>query len=160
MKSLVNFATDETSTAALGAALAEFLPDGAVVALYGELGAGKTRLVQAVAEAIGVERRDVTSPTFVLMQQHRGRRTLNHIDAYRIRDEDEFRETGADECFEGDGLTLIEWADRVPDCLPPERLEVRIECVGETTRRFEIAAFGRQYERVVEQLMKVLGLGS
>jgi tRNA threonylcarbamoyladenosine biosynthesis protein TsaE len=152
MTQLTYIAKDESATAALGAALAELLPDGAVVALLGELGAGKTRLVQAVAEALGIERRDVTSPTFVLVQQHRGQRTLNHIDAYRLRDEDEFREAGADECFDGEGLTLIEWADRVPDCLPPERLEVRIECVSETARRFEIAAFGVRYERVIEQL--------
>ena len=82
-------AADETATAALGAALADVLPDGATVALCGTLGAGKTRLVQAMAEAMGIDRREVVSPTFVLIQQYQGRRTVYHIDAYRVRDEDE-----------------------------------------------------------------------
>ncbi len=101
----------------LGAALAEVLPDGTTVALCGTLGAGKTRLVQAIAEAAGVDRRNVLSPTFVLIQEYHGRRTVYHIDAYRLRDADEFLALGPEEYFEGDGLVLVEWADRVePAC--------------------------------------------
>ena len=89
------------------------LPPGTTVALCGTLGAGKTRLVQAIAEGLGVNRRDVVSPTFVLIQEYRGRRMIYHIDAYRLRDDDEFQQLGPDEYFESDGLVLIEWADRV-----------------------------------------------
>jgi tRNA threonylcarbamoyladenosine biosynthesis protein TsaE len=152
MTSFVFNASDESSTVALGAALAEVLPDGTTVALCGTLGAGKTRLVQALAEAAGVERRGVTSPTFVLVQQHEGRRKIIHIDAYRLRDEDEFLALGPDEFFESGALVLIEWADRVENCLPKERIEIHIEVVGPASRRFEVVAVGKRYEVAVEQL--------
>jgi tRNA threonylcarbamoyladenosine biosynthesis protein TsaE len=145
-------AADETATAALGAALAEVLPDGTTVALCGTLGAGKTRLVQAIAEALGVDRRNVTSPTFVLIQEHHGRRTIYHIDAYRLRDEDEFLALGPEEYFDSDGLVLIEWADRVEHCLPSQRLEIHIEATGPQSRQFEIIAIGMAYEAAIERL--------
>ena len=69
-------------------------------------GRAKTRLVQAIAEACGIDRREVVSPTFVLIQEHHGRRTIYHVDAYRLRDEDEFLALGPEEYFESDGLTL------------------------------------------------------
>jgi tRNA threonylcarbamoyladenosine biosynthesis protein TsaE len=143
---------DEAGTDALGAALARVLPNGTTVALCGTLGAGKTRLVQAIAEASGVDRREVVSPTFVLIQEHHGRRQVYHIDAYRVADEDEFERLGPDEYFEGEGLTLVEWADRVEMCLPPDRVAVHIEVTGPQSRRFEILAVGHGYDAIVEQL--------
>ncbi len=149
-------AADETATDRLGAALADLLPGGSVVALCGTLGAGKTRLVQAIAAAAGVERRSVVSPTFVLMQQYQGRRPIYHLDAYRLRDEDEFAQLGPEEFFEGDGLTFIEWADRVQGCLPRERLEIEIEVTGPETRRFVLRAHGEPYATIVGQLRTLL----
>jgi tRNA threonylcarbamoyladenosine biosynthesis protein TsaE len=149
-------AQNEAATAALGAALAEALPNGSVVALSGTLGAGKTRLVQAVAEASGVDRRDVVSPTFVLVHEYHGRRPIYHLDAYRLRDEDEFLDLGPEEYFETDGLTLLEWADRVPGCLPAERIEIHVEVAGPESRRFQIAGLGTRYAAVVEQLKSTL----
>ena len=145
-------ATDERDTARLGAALADLLPDGTTVALCGTLGAGKTRLVQAVAEATGVNRRNVVSPTFVLVQEYQGRRTIHHIDAYRLRDNDEFLALGPEEYFESDGLVFIEWADRVEPCLPRDRVEVHIDVTGADSRRFDIRAIGQRYAPVIEQL--------
>jgi tRNA threonylcarbamoyladenosine biosynthesis protein TsaE len=145
-------AADERATAALGAALAEVLPEGTTVALCGTLGAGKTRLVQAIAAAVGVDRRQVLSPTFVLIQEYRGRRAVYHIDAYRLRDEDEFLALGPGEYFEGDGLVLVEWADRVPGCLPADRVEVRIEVTGPQSRRFEVVSIGPKYDEAVRRL--------
>jgi tRNA threonylcarbamoyladenosine biosynthesis protein TsaE len=145
---------DERDTDRFGAALAKVLPKGAVVALVGTLGAGKTRLVQAVAKAVGIEPSEVLSPTFVMVHEYRvqdsGHRVqpsvsvIYHIDAYRIRDDDEFRELGPEEYFESDGWTFIEWADRVADCLPREYLEIKIDVTGPTTRRFLVAANGKQ----------------
>jgi tRNA threonylcarbamoyladenosine biosynthesis protein TsaE len=149
-------AADEQATEALGAALAEVLPPGTTVALVGTLGAGKTRLVQAIAAACGVDRRDVVSPTFVLIQEYHGRRTVYHIDAYRLRDEDEFEQLGPDEYFESDGLILVEWADRVAGALPAERVEIRIEVTGDQSRRLEVAAVGRRYEEVIERLGRAM----
>lgn len=128
----------ESDTGRLGAALAGVLPDHSVVDLNGTLGAGKTRLVQALAEACGIPRDEVVSPTFVLVQQHFGERTIAHIDAYRLRDDDEFLELGPEEIFETADITLIEWADRIAACLPPGRLMIDVEVTGETSRRFVI----------------------
>ncbi len=130
----------EADTDRLGAALAAALPPGTTVALIGTLGAGKTRLVQAVARALGVPAEAATSPTFVLVNEYRGRRPVYHFDAYRLRDEDEFIELGPEEYFESDGITFVEWADRVANCLPPERVEIECDAVGETQRRFTITA--------------------
>jgi tRNA threonylcarbamoyladenosine biosynthesis protein TsaE len=145
-------ADDENATRLLGAALAEILPDGTTVALCGTLGAGKTRLVQAIAEASGVPRGDVVSPTFVLIQEHHGRRPIYHIDAYRLRDEDEFLQLGPEEYFESPGLTLIEWADRVASCLPRQRIEIQAEVTGPDSRRFEVIDLAGQYQAVIDQL--------
>ncbi len=154
MNPFIYNAADERATAALGAALAEVLPDGTTVALCGTLGAGKTRLVQAIAEAAGVDRRGVLSPTFVLIQEYHGRRTIYHIDAYRLRDADEFDSLGVDEYFEQGGLVLVEWADRVEASLPRQRIEVRIEVTGPESRRFEIVHIGQRYAGVIEHLRR------
>jgi tRNA threonylcarbamoyladenosine biosynthesis protein TsaE len=152
MSPIVYNSENEAATVALGHALADVLPAGTTIALYGTLGAGKTRLVQAIAEALGVNRRDVVSPTFVLIQEYRGRRMIYHIDAYRLRDEDEFQQLGPDEYFESDGLVLIEWADRVEGSLPRDYVEIRVEVSGVESRRFEIRAIGGQYEEVLRRL--------
>lgn len=134
----------EEETVALGERLAKALPTPAVVALVGPLGAGKTRLVQAVASALGVTE-DVTSPTFVLINEYRsGRVPIYHLDTYRLNDEDELIELGVDEYFAGGGsagpgITFVEWGDRFPDSLPAETITVTIELVGQTGRRVTIA---------------------
>jgi tRNA threonylcarbamoyladenosine biosynthesis protein TsaE len=157
MKSWIYTAEDESGTAALGAALAEILPGGSTVALCGTLGAGKTRLVQAIAEALGVERRSVVSPTFVLIQEYAGKRMIYHIDAYRLKDIDEFLALGPEEYFESDGLVLIEWADRVFEGLPEDFLRIEIAVAGENRRRFEFSATCPKFASSIERLAKRLG---
>jgi tRNA threonylcarbamoyladenosine biosynthesis protein TsaE len=154
---LVYPSDDEQATASLGAALAAVLPDGAVVGLCGTLGAGKTRLVQAIAEACGVDRRDVQSPTFVLVHEYHGRRTIFHLDAYRLSGEDELLALGPEEYFKATAITLVEWADRVAGCLPKDHLEVHIEVTGETSRRFDLTAHGEGSGRILERLRAMLG---
>lgn len=156
MNPLVFTANDEADTERLGQALAEALPGGTVVALIGTLGAGKTRLVQAFAAAHGVPRDAATSPTFVLVNEYRGRVPIYHIDAYRLRDEDEFLELGPEEYFDSAGVTFIEWADRVADCLPAERLEIRCEAVGETVRRFTLGGTTPGIDACVKQVRGAL----
>lgn len=143
---------DEAEMESFGAALAAVLPETAVIALDGPLGAGKTRLVQALAHAAGVERIDVTSPTFVLLQEYRGRVRIAHFDAYRLHDHDEFLELGPDEYFSTPGWSVIEWAERVADCLPAERFEVRLEPTGPTSRRAYVTGKGAAYVAAVEGL--------
>ena len=137
---------------ALGAALAEILPDGATVALVGTLGAGKTRLVQAIAEAAGVEPPQRRQPHFRPRPGILGPPHDRHIDAYRLRDEAEFRDLGPDEFFEGGALVLVEWADRVENCLPRERIEIHIAATGPQSRRFEIRAVGQRDVRAIDAL--------
>ena len=145
-------AANLVQTDQLGAALAAVLPAGTTVALRGTLGAGKTRLVQAIAAGFNVPRSEVVSPTYVLCHEYGGRLPLYHLDVYRLRDEDEFLELGPEEYFESAGITLIEWADRVVDCLPLERLEIDIQITGDSQRRFEITALGARPEAVLEAL--------
>ena len=145
---LITFHADNLSdTERLGAKLARLLPDGSVVALIGTLGAGKTRLVQAVAEASGVPKNTVTSPTFVLIREYdEGDRPIYHFDAYRLETESEFRTLGPEEYFDGFGLSFVEWADRVPNALPVERVTVAIEVLSADSRRFTISATGDRYK--------------
>ena len=134
--------TSEADTERLGRALAEVLSAGSVVALSGPLGAGKTRLVQAIAAASGVDRRDVVSPTFVLVHEYQGTRPIYHLDAYRLADDDEFLQLGADEYFSPPNLVFIEWAERVIRCLPPDRVEITIAALDGDERRFEVVGRG------------------
>lgn len=142
MNRITFHAHSEADTERLGRLLAEHLPDGTTIALCGTLGAGKTRLVQAVAAACDIPADTVVSPTFTLCQEYQGRRTLYHFDAYRLRDDDEFLELGPDEYFDAPALTFVEWGDRVIDCLPRDRLEIQITVTGAESRAFELIGIG------------------
>jgi tRNA threonylcarbamoyladenosine biosynthesis protein TsaE len=148
-------AESENDTERLGRALAEAVPHG-VVALHGPLGAGKTRLVQAAAAACQVDRRDVVSPTFVLVHEYRGSRPIYHIDAYRLRDDDEFLELGADEYFVPPNLVFVEWAGRVERCLPRERIEITIGVLSDQQRAFTVVGHGPEAAAAVERLKERL----
>jgi tRNA threonylcarbamoyladenosine biosynthesis protein TsaE len=151
-------AVDEAATDGLGMALAESLPRPAVVALRGTLGAGKTRLVRAMARGLGIDPELVTSPTFVLVHEYPGETPLYHFDAYRLHGEEEFWQLGPEEYFAGDlgGITVVEWADRVDGCLPSERMEVSIVVTGESERQFLITALGEKYATAVSHLKTLI----
>jgi tRNA threonylcarbamoyladenosine biosynthesis protein TsaE len=163
MEALVVFtfvANNEQDTDRLGAALADVLPPGTVVGLIGTLGAGKTRLVQAVAAAMGIPRDNVTSPTFVLVNEYSGGRLpIYHFDTYRLKDDDEFVNLGPDEYFDSNGLTFVEWADRVADLLPSERIEITIDADGETRRQITVCGTTREVDRLVDQVAEAVGAG-
>ena len=156
MNELIFNSASPEETDRLGAVLAEVLPDGTVVALCGTLGAGKTRLVQAIAAACEIDRDEVVSPTFVLCQEHAGRRVLYHFDVYRLAGDEEFQRLGPQEYFDAGGITLIEWADKVSASLPDERLEISIEVTGETTRKFALRAWGDKLFAALELLTTAL----
>jgi tRNA threonylcarbamoyladenosine biosynthesis protein TsaE len=141
---------DLAATQAFGRWLGQRLWPGAVVALIGPLGAGKTQLVRAIAEGLGLaDSRIVTSPTFVLMQEYPARLPIYHFDAYRLHREAEFADLGVYEYFQGGGVCLIEWADRVRGCLPAEHLCIMLETTGETSRRALIEAKGEDYAKLI-----------
>jgi tRNA threonylcarbamoyladenosine biosynthesis protein TsaE len=144
---------DVVATQVFGRRLGQRLWPGAVVALVGELGAGKTQLVRAIAEGLDIaDSRIVTSPTFVLVQEYPARLPIYHFDAYRLNTEAEFADLGVYEYFESGGVCLIEWADRVPGCLPTEYLRITLELTGETSRRAIIGAMGKGYEKLIADL--------
>jgi tRNA threonylcarbamoyladenosine biosynthesis protein TsaE len=144
---------DLAATEALGRRLAPLLFPGAVVALIGPLGAGKTHLVRAIAVGLGVpDGRLVTSPTFVLIQQYPGRLPVYHFDAYRLPSSAAFDDLGVQEYFGARGVCLVEWADRVAECLPAECLTIQLSVVGPNARRAEIEGVGPRYEAVVRML--------
>lgn len=129
----------ESDTDQLGRAIAAALQAGDVVSLSGTLGAGKTRLVQAVAAGLGVDPKHVTSPTFVLVNEYvGGRLPLYHWDVYRLKDDDEFLELGPEEYFEGPGATFLEWGDRVSHLMPKSRTTISIEIGDDQARHFTI----------------------
>ena len=131
--------TDSTdATLALGRRLATHLEAGDVVALYGDLGAGKTHLVKGICAAHGVPVAAVTSPTFTLVNEYAGDAfSIYHLDAYRIERLQEFFELGYEEYFYGDGLCLIEWPAHVEPLLPEHTLRLRLTHLGGNRRRID-----------------------
>jgi tRNA threonylcarbamoyladenosine biosynthesis protein TsaE len=123
-----------------------------VLGLVGPLGAGKTRLVKAIAVGMGVDPDEVTSPTFVLIQEYPGRIPLYHFDTYRLKDVDEFLELGAEELFAGEGVCLVEWADLFADALPQDTLWIEIRVLSPTEREWVFEGAGIHPERVIEHL--------
>ena len=152
MKQFELYLHSEADTRRFGHALAASLPPGATVGLIGTLGAGKTRLVQAVAEACGIERDRVVSPTFTICNEYRGTPSISHLDLYRVADEDELLELGIEEYFDAPELTLVEWADRFAAHLPPERFDVQMDISGESSRRVTVTAHGPAYEAALQRL--------
>jgi tRNA threonylcarbamoyladenosine biosynthesis protein TsaE len=154
MSQIISFtAGDLAATESFGRRLAGLLFPGAVVALVGPLGAGKTQLVRAIAEGLGItDSRVVSSPTFVLIQEYDARLPIYHFDTYRLKNPAEFANLGVEEYFAGDGVCLIEWADRVEKYLPPECLRVELSITGPTSRHFELRGIGARYEAIVSQL--------
>jgi tRNA threonylcarbamoyladenosine biosynthesis protein TsaE len=117
---------DEEATLALGEALGRRLPSGAVLALEGELGSGKTTLVRGLASGLGVPADEISSPTYTLMHQHRGRLELLHFDAWMGAREGAFLAAGGREWLERPGVAAIEWASKVAAFLPRPRLELAL----------------------------------
>jgi len=126
---------EETEDA--GERLGRILGPGAVVALTGELGAGKTCFIQGLVRGLGVTGR-ATSPTFVLINQYPGRVPVYHVDAYRTESLTELMDLGLLELLGGGGVTVIEWADKLESLLPPEAIHVHIDGVGDQPRAITI----------------------
>ena len=124
-------------TQRIAEALGSWLGAGDVVATIGELGAGKTCFLQGLVRGLGVTQ-TATSPTFVLISQYRGRLPVYHLDAYRTESLTELLDLGLEEFFYGDGVTLVEWADKLLPLLPPHAITVKISGLGDERREILI----------------------
>lgn len=145
----------ELQTAALGETFGRFLEPGDVVALWGDLGAGKTFLSGAIARGLGVPRSvPVTSPTFTLVNEYDGRLHLYHLDLYRLGDPSEMETLPWRDVLYGRGVAVIEWPDRLGELIPVDRWDIVIEIVGDEERRLTIRACG---DRNVTRLAALIG---
>jgi tRNA threonylcarbamoyladenosine biosynthesis protein TsaE len=134
---LTTHAAEETER--LGETIALTVQAPVVLALDGELGAGKTQCVRGAAKGLGLDSKEIASPTFVICTRHEGATDLAHVDAYRIESLEELETIGFQEMIQESGLVMaIEWASRIHEALPEDRLEVRIAHRGETSRGIEI----------------------
>lgn len=141
-----------SDTGRLAVGLGEQVQAGDVIALIGDLGAGKTLFVQSLAEALQVPAEvRVTSPTFTLINEyHGGRLPLYHADLYRLEREHELDELGLDDlCRRGDGVVIVEWADRFR-ALPPDQLEIRIDITSATARTLHLDAGGTRSRQLLD----------
>lgn len=130
--------TSPDETIARGKEFVSSLRAGSIVCLQGALGAGKTHFVKGMAEGLGIESNEVSSPTFTLINEYDGDKSLFHFDCYRMESPREALEIGAEEYFYGDGVTVIEWPERIESLIPPEAIWIFIEAPDKNTRKFVI----------------------
>ena len=148
------FQTKSTSeTIRFGKSIGSFLLPGDVIALVGELGTGKTQFIKGLAAGVGVGKPTyISSPSFTLINEYPGRVPFYHIDLFRLKAEKEAEELGLEEYFQSEGITAIEWADKIPSLLPQEILWIHIRYTGKHTRSIEMVGRGKRFEELLNRL--------
>ncbi len=132
-------------------ALARLLLPGSTITLEGDLGAGKTTFTKGLALGLGVKR-VVNSPTFTIIKEYQGERIpLYHMDVYRL-DEGSGEDLGLEDYFYGEGITVVEWASRIQESLPPDRLEIQIKRHSETERQINLTPHGNSFKALCKEL--------
>ncbi|NLY44173.1 MAG: tRNA (adenosine(37)-N6)-threonylcarbamoyltransferase complex ATPase subunit type 1 TsaE [Clostridiaceae bacterium] len=140
--------------------IGKYLRPGDVICLGGDLGAGKTAFTQGLAKGLGIKEH-VTSPTFTIVNEYYGMMPMYHFDVYRINDPDEMMEIGFDEYVDGDGISVIEWAEKIQDILPPYYLNININKKleeGDNYREIVLEAVGDKYRPVIDQLLSLFNI--
>jgi tRNA threonylcarbamoyladenosine biosynthesis protein TsaE len=141
------------STEALADKLSQLLQPGDFISLFGELGAGKTKFASGVAKGLGVDpSKPITSPTYTLLNIYEGRIPLYHFDLYRLSGDDDVVALGFPEYFYGNGISVVEWAERLHDELPQSRLEIRLRYLDDESRDIELISTSPRYDRLLELL--------
>lgn len=143
-------------TKSFGFLLGKLLKGKMVVCLNGDLGAGKTTITKSIARGMGIKA-IVTSPTFTIVNEYTGNPNLYHIDTYRLTEGIDTDYLGFDEYFYSDGVTIIEWADKIKNSLPEEYLNINIK-VYDKNREINISHIGKKYEEIEEKLYESFGL--
>ncbi len=158
MKSLKLITNSPEETRRLGVRLGKLAQPGDIYLLSGNLGVGKTCLTQGIVWGLGSQEYAL-SPTFVLMRELKGRLPLYHIDLYRLDQIEEISDLGLDDYLYGQGLCVIEWAEKGFSVLPAEHLLIKIIFLSDTGRSFEFISHGRRYEKLLEQLKPLIKKG-
>lgn len=136
-----------------GEKLGKCLEKGDIVCLIGGLGAGKTTFGQGVAKGLEVADASILSPTFLMLREyHQARLPLFHFDLYRLESLTQLYDLGYEEYFFGDGVTLIEWAEKAEELIPPEYLKVEIRWIDQNNREINFIPYGEHYRQIVEHL--------
>ena len=139
----------------MGEKIGKKLRGGEVIALIGELGAGKTCLTQGLALGLGINPREyVTSPSFTLINEYQGRLPLYHIDLFRIRGREEVEGLGCEEYCYGEGVTIIEWAEKAESLLSEEYLRIELIPLDEEQRQIRLKPFGQRYREILKGIRK------
>ena len=137
--------------------MGKYLMAGDIVALIGDLGTGKTQLAKGLARGVGVpEEYCITSPTYTIVNEYQGRIPLYHLDLYRLEGNSDLGNLGYEEYFEGRGVTVIEWAEKITHLLPENRMEIRISHLEDDVRGLEIIGFGDHYGKIVDEVVHFL----
>jgi len=135
-----------------GEHLARSLKEGDIVCFFGDLGSGKTTFIKGIAKGLKIGPSKVNSPTFVLMNVYQGRLPLFHFDLYRLGDIEGISSIGTDEFLYGDGISVVEWADRLGPLMPDEYLRVDLNHKKADERVIQLSAIGRRYQNIVERV--------
>jgi tRNA threonylcarbamoyladenosine biosynthesis protein TsaE len=151
---LILSSPDETES--FGYAIGRLLHGGEVLALIGELGVGKTALVRGIVAGLGIPGGSVTSPTYLIVHEYQGRLPVIHIDLYRLQKPQETDSIGLSDYLTGEKAVVIEWADRFPQLLPEDRLEVRLAHRTRTTRRARVEARGSRSRSLLAGIKKMV----
>ncbi len=151
MKKIVSSSPKETL--ALGVRIGKLLKKGNLAALSGEFGAGKTTLIKGIAKGLGVkDTRYVNSPSFVILKEYKGKVPVYHFDIHRLDKSSELDTTGYEDYFYGDGVTLIEWGDKIISLLPNEYLDIHIRMDQKDKRSIALTGVGENYKKLVEKI--------
>ncbi len=158
---MILYSKSPSETIRIGKTIGSSLQAGDVVALVGELGVGKTQLIKGLARGAGVERSAyVASPSFTLINEYKGQIIFYHMDLYRL-EEEEARDLGLEEYFQGEGITVIEWADKILSLLPSQLLWIHLQYLGKRERSIELIPKGKKYEELLKRLrISEFGLGN
>ena len=141
------------ATEQFGCSLGQLLLPGDFISLHGELGAGKTRLAGGIARGLGVDPAlPVTSPTYTLLNIYQGRIPLYHFDLYRLHGDDDVLDLGFSDYFSGNGVSLVEWSERLHAELPAVRLEIFMKYMDENVREIELVPVAPRFEKLLELL--------
>lgn len=144
-------------TETLGTVLGKMAAPGEIITLAGTLGAGKTALTQFIGRGLGIDPRIyITSPTFSLLHEYQGRIPLYHMDLYRLGSEEEIESLGFPEYFYGDGLTVIEWPERLGTLMPVERLHIELVICGEISRTAHLNGHGKLWQKKVADIISMV----